>query len=139
MKHCLNVDWSNWANFFGLPKMLSVTSSNAKISQSNKWTLLLNLFVVLALDDVTDNILEARICVNIYIGIVIIHGCLLICEYGGFKMYHFALFTLSLWYFIFFLLNSYILLTCAFYHINRFAATFVSWNCPTMSCNIIYG
>jgi len=40
MKHCLNVDWSNWANFFGLPKMLSVTSSNAKISQSNKWTLL---------------------------------------------------------------------------------------------------
>jgi len=30
MKHCLNVDWSNWANLFGLPKMVSVTSSNAK-------------------------------------------------------------------------------------------------------------
>ena len=30
MKHCLNVDWSNWANFFGPPKLVSVTSSNAK-------------------------------------------------------------------------------------------------------------
>ena len=30
MKHCLNVDWSNWTNFFGPPKMVSVTSSNAK-------------------------------------------------------------------------------------------------------------
>jgi len=29
MKHCLNVDWSNWTNFFGPPKMVSVTSSNA--------------------------------------------------------------------------------------------------------------
>ena len=86
------------------------------VSQSIKWTLLLNLCVVLALDDVTDTILEARICVNIYIGIVIIHGCLLKCEYCRFKIYHFALFTLSLWYFIFFLLNSYILLVYFLVH-----------------------
>ena len=95
----------------------------------------------MALDDVTDTIFggpkklvqfdqstlrQCFICVNFYIGII--HGCLLICEYGRFKIDHFALFTLSLWYFIFFLLNSYILLVylLAFYHINRFAATFVS-------------
>jgi len=53
---------------------------------------------------------QCFICVNIYIGIRIIHGSLLKCEYCRFKVDHFALFSLSLWYFIFFLLNSYILL-----------------------------
>ena len=65
----------------------------------------------MALDDVTDTIFggpkklvqfdqstlrQCFIYVNIYIGIGIIHGCLLICEYGRFKIYHFALLTLSL-------------------------------------------
>ena len=63
----------------------------------------------MALDDVTDTIFggpkklvqfdqstlrQCFICVNFYIGII--HGCLLICEYGRFKIDHFALFTLSL-------------------------------------------
>ena len=63
---------------------------------------------------------QCFICVNIYIGIVIIHVCLLKCEYCRFKIDHFALFTLSLWYFIFFLLNSYILLVYLLVHFTIF-------------------
>ena len=59
---------------------------------------------------------QCFICVNIYIGIVIIHVCLLKCEYCRFKIDHFALFTQSLWYFMFFLLNSYILLVYFLVH-----------------------
>ena len=101
---------------------------------------LLNLCVVLALDDGTDTIFggpkklvqfdqstlrQCFICVNIYIGIVIIHGCLLICEYGRFKIDHCTIYFVSLIFHLFLtkFLYSTSLLTCACYHINRFAAT----------------